>query len=218
MIVYYFYKITNPIGQIYIGQTNDIDRRKREYRYVEHNKNQKLIYHSLKKYSYDNHKHEVIYKTRCSSQDANRIEITLIAVMNCYWYDNKGYGLNLTRGGELSRIGIAHRSESIQKMRDSFTEERRKNIATRMSNRVISESTLNKFYERMKGKPIKNRKVFIGSEHPKTKLTESIVYNIKLDIQTKAGRRSFIMNKYNITAKIYQNIKSNISWKHVTID
>lgn len=53
------YKITNPNGKIYIGQSKDLDRRFRQY----NNKNCKgqiHLYNSLKKYGVENHKFEII--------------------------------------------------------------------------------------------------------------------------------------------------------------
>lgn len=53
------YKITNPKGKIYIGQSIDIERRFKEYKGV-YCKNQRKLYYSLKKYGWENHKFEVI--------------------------------------------------------------------------------------------------------------------------------------------------------------
>lgn len=41
------YKITNPKGKIYIGQSIDIDKRINTYRLM-HCKDQKLLYNSIK--------------------------------------------------------------------------------------------------------------------------------------------------------------------------
>ena len=55
------YKITNPKGKIYIGQTIDIQRR--VYQYEKFNcKEQPKLYNSLKKYGFENHKIELIYE------------------------------------------------------------------------------------------------------------------------------------------------------------
>jgi group I intron endonuclease len=55
------YKITNPKGKIYIGQTIDIQRR--VYQYEKFNcKEQPKLYNSLKKYGFENHQIELIYE------------------------------------------------------------------------------------------------------------------------------------------------------------
>ena len=45
------YKIINPKGKIYIGQSIDIDRRFNEYKKLQCNQSKK-IYYSLKKYGF----------------------------------------------------------------------------------------------------------------------------------------------------------------------
>ena len=55
------YKITNPKGKIYIGQTIDFDRRVYQYKML-NCKEQPKLYNSLKKYGYDNHVVELIHQ------------------------------------------------------------------------------------------------------------------------------------------------------------
>jgi hypothetical protein len=54
------YKITNPNGKIYIGQSVNVDKRLKEYKYVCNCKNQPKLYNSLKKYGFTKHIFEVI--------------------------------------------------------------------------------------------------------------------------------------------------------------
>jgi len=65
------YKITNPVGKIYIGQSRYLYKRKKNYS----NANcfaQPKIYESIKKYGFDKHKFEIIKK--CSWEKLNRYE------------------------------------------------------------------------------------------------------------------------------------------------
>lgn len=55
------YKITNPKGKIYIGQTIDFDRRVYQYRML-NCKEQPKLYNSLKKYGFNNHVFELIHQ------------------------------------------------------------------------------------------------------------------------------------------------------------
>lgn len=53
------YKITNPKGRIYIGQTVDFEVRLGRYKGL-HCEGQPRLHNSLKKYGFDNHKFEVL--------------------------------------------------------------------------------------------------------------------------------------------------------------
>jgi group I intron endonuclease len=55
------YKITNPKGKIYIGQTIDFNRRVYQYKML-NCKEQPKLYNSLKKYGFDNHVLELIHQ------------------------------------------------------------------------------------------------------------------------------------------------------------
>lgn len=55
------YKITNPKGKIYIGQTINYDRRVYQYKML-NCKEQPKLYNSLKKYGFDNHVFELIHQ------------------------------------------------------------------------------------------------------------------------------------------------------------
>ena len=55
----YIYKITSPSNRVYIGSTNNIGTRKRNYKSLSC-KQQRKLYNSLLKYGWDNHSFEVI--------------------------------------------------------------------------------------------------------------------------------------------------------------
>jgi len=65
------YKITNPKGKVYIGQTIDYARRLRHYKLLKC-KEQPRIYNSLVKYGVENHKFQLI--AECSKDDLNKLE------------------------------------------------------------------------------------------------------------------------------------------------
>lgn len=56
------YKITNPIGFVYVGQSVNIWARYSQYKCL-HNKQQRLIHQSILDYGFDNHKFEIIEET-----------------------------------------------------------------------------------------------------------------------------------------------------------
>ena len=53
------YKITNPSGKIYIGQSVNIDNRISSYKNLKC-KNQTKLYRSLLKYTFENHIFEIL--------------------------------------------------------------------------------------------------------------------------------------------------------------
>lgn len=67
------YKITNPVGAIYIGQSRDISKRRTSYRGIsKKNQGQPKLYNSLRKYGAENHKFEVIQE--CELHELNIYE------------------------------------------------------------------------------------------------------------------------------------------------
>ena len=102
------YKITNPKGRIYIGQT--INFKLRIQKYKRHDcKNQRKLYNSFNKYGFKNHKIEIIQK--CKETDLNNLER--------YYQDlysaTTRYGLNIRLTKSSDRSGKFSK-ESIKKM------------------------------------------------------------------------------------------------------
>lgn len=98
----YIYKITNPTGKVYIGQTDNIERRKSQYRRLR-TKKQAVLHCSLLSHGWDKHIFEII-ETITTDEDLTLIldekEIYYIALYRCnkYRYQEDG-GMNLTDGG-----------------------------------------------------------------------------------------------------------------------
>lgn len=67
------YKITSPTGKIYIGQSVNIHRRWKEYKYPKIEHYDYKLYNSLKKYGYENHVFEIICE--CTKEELNDKEI-----------------------------------------------------------------------------------------------------------------------------------------------
>jgi group I intron endonuclease len=145
------YKITNPKGKVYIGQSIDIYGRWRHYE-LGHGKNQVLLINSIKKYGFAKHKFEII--AQCARDELNNMEKYYIDLFQCF---NSQYGLNLKDGGgqqggfseetrermSKGHIGIKpsletrlKRSASVKKyMKEhphSHSEEWKKNMSDRM--------------------------------------------------------------------------------------
>jgi group I intron endonuclease len=83
------YKITNPEGAVYIGQTKDINNRFKYYKRLAC-KGQKKLYASLNKYGVENHTFEVVKE--CSINELNFWERYY---QEFYYVLDNDFGLNL---------------------------------------------------------------------------------------------------------------------------
>lgn len=102
------YKITNPKGNIYIGQSKDI--LKRIYFYKKGKcKSQAKLFHSLLKYGFDNHLIEIIEE--CPLEMLNEREIYWIKFYNSF---NTEHGLNLQSGGLVCIVSDATREKQSE--------------------------------------------------------------------------------------------------------
>jgi group I intron endonuclease len=112
------YKIISTSGGIYIGQATDVKKRFKIYNKLGC-KNQRRLYHSLKKHGVENHIFELIYVLEINNltkseiiKELNRLEINYIKEFNSFVDDNKEHGLNLTRGGD-----VGENSEETRKLK-----------------------------------------------------------------------------------------------------
>jgi len=87
------YKITNPKGKIYIGQSIDIPRRFTEYNKIQCCKDSKKLYYSLTKYSPSSHTFEVLEE--CDKNDLEIREVFWIREFNSI-----DEGLNIKNGSK----------------------------------------------------------------------------------------------------------------------
>lgn len=94
MKTYTVYKHTSPSGKVYIGITS----RKPEYRWNKgkgyREKDQQCFYRAIKKYGWENIKHEILY-TNLTEEEAKTLEISLIK-----YYKKLKLSYNMTDGGD----------------------------------------------------------------------------------------------------------------------
>lgn len=97
MLIYSIYKITNKINQkVYIGYTENINKRIQEHKNSSKSKNNKF-YKAIRKYGWDNFYFEIIYQSPDSEHCLNVMENYFITQ-----YDSFTNGYNSTLGGEGS--------------------------------------------------------------------------------------------------------------------
>jgi group I intron endonuclease len=121
----YIYKITNPRNKIYIGSTNDYQKRFKTYKRLAC-KAQLKLYSSFLKYGFDAHKMELIQK--CDRVDRYRLE----AYYGCLYNSLSKNGLNILlpksefysamskedkEKRSKSRIGIKFSESHLENMR-----------------------------------------------------------------------------------------------------
>jgi group I intron endonuclease len=167
------YKITNPKGKVYIGQSVDIEDRFKQYRYLKCKK-QIRLYRSFKKYSIDNHNFEIL--ENCNIDELNERE---------RYYQNlydvigkKGLNCRLTKTDDKSGFmsektkkkmsksmtGRKKSKECIEKSIKFHTgrkrsEQTKLNISNSLKGRVINEEWRNKISKSKKGKKTRIKKV-----------------------------------------------------------
>jgi len=138
------YKITNPKGKVYIGQSIEIENRLYKYKSA-CCKKQAKIYHSIKKYGWESHSFDIIHK--CSISELNDLEVYYINK-----YNSVKDGLNLAYGGGSSLLTEEHKekiSNSLKgkKRPESVIKKQRESMILLYNNKVFSEKEISVFRE-----------------------------------------------------------------------
>src|SRR6478609_2337864 len=95
---YYLYKITNPNNHIYIGQTKHLKSRLSHYKHA-NCVSQRILYNSILKHGWENHKFEIIKELDCSQEEIDQLEIYYISIYK------KDISMNITKGGTTGQNG-----------------------------------------------------------------------------------------------------------------
>lgn len=107
---YIVYKHTTPANKVYIGITSkSVNERWRNGNGYKHSPH---FYAAIKKYGWDNIKHEVLFDNLTKEQ-AEQKEVELISTYNS---TNREYGYNSDSGGNVNRY---HNEETKQKIRNA---------------------------------------------------------------------------------------------------
>lgn len=134
------YKITNPKGKIYIGQSIDIKKRWSYHKKAYKTKKSKL-YSSFIKYGVEKHIFQVV--AICLIADLNKLEKYYVDLFQCF---NNKNGLNLKDGGgskgavsEETKIKISKTTKGREGKKK--TAEQKKAQSIRQMGKKISEET-----------------------------------------------------------------------------
>lgn len=183
------YKITNPKGRIYIGQSTNIEKRFNHYKRLDC-KYQIRLYNSFVKYGYINHKFEVI--TECDIEHLNEKERYF---QECYNVLSKnGLNCRLTvasdRSGELSAETRKKISEAQKGMiRKPLSDEHKRKIRDAAKGRKHSAEHKLKISEAAKGRKHSTAtKLKMSKERKGTKISDE--HRLKLSIALKGKNTS----------------------------
>jgi group I intron endonuclease len=128
------YKIINPKGKIYIGQSINIEDRCLQYKYLSKYSLGRKIRNSIKKYGWENHTHEIVEECLIEQLDEKEI----------FWggyYNSLGEsGLNLKLGGSRGKCSNETRILMSIRAKEIMTEEHRKKLSEAKLGKSKSES------------------------------------------------------------------------------
>lgn len=141
---YVIYKITNPLGQVYIGQTYDYPKRMTDYSKLRC-RSQRLLYFSFKTFGFDQHTLGILKNS--TLQNANQDEKDLIKKYNSY---NTIGGLNLAPGGKCIDYKDHEMPDLVkEQIRKTLTgrirtQKERENIAKSKMGKSVKRETVEK--------------------------------------------------------------------------
>lgn len=222
----YIYKIVNnKNNKLYIGSTINFHKRKAEHiSGLKGNRHyNKHLQNAWNKYGESIFIFEVI---------ENISDVNTLAEREQYWMDfyksyepDKGYNINKSATSSLGRpvtdetknkIRMAHiNSERYGENHHSYgkklSTETKQKISETSKNRIATKETRKQLSESITG-------IFKGEKHPKAKLTEDQVIEIKLLRKITGMSASKIALIYNVSKSCINNIIYDYKWTHITID
>lgn len=92
------YKIVNPSGKVYIGQSVNVNTRLKQYKNLKNCQQQRLLYNSFLKYGVSNHIFSIV--EFCEISLLNEREFYRIEIYNCL---NRKFGLNIRNACSLGK-------------------------------------------------------------------------------------------------------------------
>lgn len=157
------YKVTNRItGKSYIGLTSNelYERKKSHFHYSFVEPDNSYFHKAIRKYGKESFEWEILEDN--ISDIALLKEREIFNILKHDTYIPNGY--NSTKGGD-GRLGFKATEETKLKLRNAWTDERKKNFSLKMKNRHVSEETKRKMSEAKKGKKSHRRGKSLTDEH-----------------------------------------------------
>ena len=231
----YIYKITNLInGKIYIGQTNNLNRRWSQYKHASKlEDHDQLITKAMKKYGINNFKFEKIDSVE-TREEANKKEEEYILFFDAR---NLEKGYNIHTGGGVFGVPESIRqkiSDSLYKFYETnqspllgkkFTEEHKKaisiasigkpgtNTGKKFSEEHKYKIKIANMYQKVSTEKLhKLRKARVGKAPVNKRMTNEIIE----EIRSKKYSVEYLANKHNFSKTTIRNILNNKIYKDNT--
>ena len=182
------YKITNPNGKIYIGQSHDINNRFKMYKRLEC-KGQKYLYSSLIKYGCDSHIFEIL--EQCPPKDMNNLEIKYISYYNS---TDRNLGMNLTSGGKNCKD--SEETKILKKLNHPKRKQiyaERDGIVQKFDSMGDAEKILGVSRKSIRA-CLKDPSVKIGKYSYSYEYPTTTSHNVRTRVQTEETRRKISLN------------------------
>lgn len=197
------YKITNPIGNIYVGQSINIFNRfvKGNYR------KQRKIYQSFQEYGFKNHTIEILEELPRDKKILNEREKYWVKILDCFETIN---GLNLTTGGQgitsfsqetKQIIGLLSKGNTNCRGK-VYPQEVRDKITAALKKQVQTEETIQKRRLKMIGRKFSDeskKKMSIsqiGKNIPDTSSYRKFVLNTETGIFYTSAKEAYMYTQY----------------------
>ena len=174
------YKIISPSGRIYIGQTLNIERRRKSYYSDNCSKCQPKLFNSIKKYGFKNHLFEIIEE--CNQELLNERERhwqeyydVIKTGLNCILTDTdrKPRVFSEQYKAKIKASWTKERRETCHSLRYQLTTEERKNIYNNIPDDIKTERA---------------RKISAIHKGREGKITRLDIYERKEEIRIKIRR------------------------------
>lgn len=198
------YKLQNPSGKVYIGQTNNFGRRMNDYVVRRNELKSTKLSRSINKYTLSSHTLEILAYPS-TQEEANVLEIFYID-----FYNSFEEGLNLTKGG-LGKRGIQLSKEHIQRLIEKnknrvWTQEMRDKHAKILKNRKQFKGTPSKYKGIPRSDEVKQK---ISEKNKGRKMTPSQIDKRKLSYKKSLEEGTYVNNRKGII--LSEETKNKIS-------
>ena len=209
------YKITNPIGAVYIGKSLDLDRRLREYKNI-NCKLQSKLYASILEYGWNNH--QFIILEECEEHRINDLERYYQELYNCVKSGlNCVYTSTKNKSGRLGeetklKMSVAKKGKKDSEITKLKKSESAKIFQNLESTKKIKSESLKKVQKEVQNRPEvklkKSESGKIAQNKIETKIKKSLALKGKVSTCPHCSK---IGGVANMTRYHFNNCKALIT-------
>ena len=199
------YKYTSPSNKIYIGQTLNEKRRKKEFFDLKNKYGGLKIYNARKKYLPENFKYEILYKNNYDNIESAILDLNEKEEFYIKKFDSINNGYNISIGGSVR--GVMINEDCKQRMINSL-----KDYYKTHDNPFKGQKHTEETIQKIKNSAIGRLSPFKGHKH-----TEETIQKLKEIHKDQFGEKNPFFNQKH-TEKTKQKIGEKNSIKVVQID